>query len=539
MRVSHIVKIGVKTILARRASPQPLLCQLRLFLGYNVPPTQASVELDDQMGLLDKDKFMSMTRWNKAAILAWGLCVVITIVSAFDVGQVLLNRQAQGDASQLVTRVFFDFIPIAFGIVGALILSRQPRNVLGWLLMTPALSLVLGDAANSYVQTISAPPPQPSSFLLFSLWFSATSWVLFIFPLFFIALLFPTGSPTSKRWRWVVAYAVGLICFFYVVSLFSDTLTPQNRTNGTPWTIRNPIGFIPAAVIGEIFSIGWGIALAALAILCLISLIVRYRRGGPVERAQLKWVLYACGIFAVVYVPLLGAEGNAQGILGAVLNVLFGLGVLGFPLAIGIAILRYRLFDIEIIIHRTLVYVPLTAIMAGVFAASITITQKVFVSLAGQSSEAAGVLTTLVVVAAFDPVKTWLQKIVDKHFKETVDGAKRLRAFNERVRNVLQVIDPAQVARTALDEAVASLSATGGEVYLTLKSRAPLAYATDKWQGNAKLAVPLCLNGAPMGRLELGGRKDGAEYAPEERAILEQTAALIGRALELVESPGP
>lgn len=481
---------------------------------------------------------MSIMRWNKTAILAWGVCVVIILVAAFGVAQVLLTSREGGDPSQLAINVFFGLIPIAFGIVGALILSRQARNVVGWLVMTPALALIVSDALSTYVQSISAPPPEPSPFLLFSIWFSSTSWVLFIFPLFFIALLFPTGRPTSTRWRWVAWYAIGMICFFYLVTLFGETMTPQNWTNGTPWTVRNPIGFIPDQVLDEVFSTPWGIALAALTILSVISLIVRYRRGGAVERAQIKWVLYACGVFAIVYVPLLGVAGNARGILGAIVNILFGLGVLGFPLAIGIAILRYRLFDIEIIIHRTLVYVPLTAIMAGVFAASITLTQKVFVSLAGQSSEAASVLTTLVVVAAFDPIKTWLQKNVDKYFKDTADGTKRLKAFNDKVRSVLQVIDPGQVARTALDEAVASLHATGGEVNLALKTRPPFAYATDNWQGNAKLSFPLSLNGAAMGRMELGGRNNGAEYAPEEKALLQQTADLISRAVELVESPG-
>jgi len=116
--------------------------------------------------------------------------------------------------------------------------------------------------------------------------------------------------------------------------------------------------------------------------------------------------------------------------------MLLALAFLLFPLSIGIAILRYHLYDIDIIIRRTLVYVPLTAILAGVFAASIKLTQALFAGLAGTQSEATTVLTTLIVVAAFEPLKGWLQRMVNARFKEGPDPEQRWKDYGQQVRDV-------------------------------------------------------------------------------------------------------
>jgi hypothetical protein len=197
--------------------------------------------------------------------------------------------------------------------------------------------------------------------------------------------------------------------------------------------------------------------------LCVLSVFVRYRRSGFVEREQLKWFLYACTVFIAVYAAAgflyIGVEPPDW--LGVLLNVAFLL----FPFAIGIAILRYRLYDIDIIIRRTLVYVPLTGILAGVFAACIKVTQALFAGLTGAQSEAATVLTTLIVVA-FDPVKGRLQRMVDARFKTGSDPEQRWKDYGKQVKTFIEMSDAEASARRLLEEAAAFFEAKGGAVFL-------------------------------------------------------------------------
>jgi hypothetical protein len=206
-----------------------------------------------------------------------------------------------------------------------------------------------------------------------------------------------------------------------------------------------------------------------------------------------------------------------------------------FAVSIGVAILRYHLWEIDLILRRTLVYVPLTAVLAGVLAVSTDMSTKFFVALTGGHSDAAAIVTTLIVVAAFDPVKKALQSIVDRGFKEAPDSTKRLMAVQSQLHSYLQVADAPEMTQHTLEEAVAAFGAAGGAVYVNRKGEAQQAYATDKWNGDAKITVPFAREGAPAGRVELGARKDGSAYGETDRALLQQTMDLMARALALAE----
>ena len=228
-----------------------------------------------------------------------------------------------------------------------------------------------------------------------------------------------------------------MIVFFYLVGSFVERMGPEPGTYGVDWTIKNPIGFIPQEIIDAIFSLWWGVALAVLALLSAVSLVLRYRRAANMEREQIKWLLAACVFFALSYMPLIIAQGDGAGILWAVLNVFFAIGVFGFPIAIGIAILRYRLYDIDIIIRRTVTYSILTAILGAVYFGIVLLSQQLFRSVTGQNSEIAIIVSTLAIAILFVPLRRRIQDFLD-------------RRFYRRKYDAQQVL--AQFAKTARDE---------------------------------------------------------------------------------------
>jgi hypothetical protein len=341
---------------------------------------------------------------------------------------------------KLLNALVSTMIPIVFTVVGVLIITKQSHNVIGWIVMIPPIFLALSDPLTSAIENTTVPPTEPSFSLLFALWFASTGWVLLIFPLFFIALLFPTGSPLSPRWRWVVVYALGMVVFFYALATFVQTLSPNTDANGGNWSVRNPIGFIPQATMDAIFSIWWSLALMLLVVLCVVSLVMRFRRAGGVEKHQIKWLLYACCLFALLYLPLVVTQGNWEGVWAQIGDLLLNVGVIGFPIAIGIAILRYRLYDIDIIIRRTLVYGALTVLLALVYFGSVVLLQQLFRVATGQSSEIAIIISTLAIAALFVPLRRRVQEAFDRRFyRRRYDAAKVLAAFGAAARDEVEL----------------------------------------------------------------------------------------------------
>lgn len=259
------------------------------------------------------------------------------------------------------------------------------------------------------------------------------------------------------------------------------------------------------------------------------SQIQRLLRTRGVERQQLKWFAYA-----IVMAALVAPFSTATGKLGQVLLVPAGLFI---PISVGIAILRYRLFDIDLIINRTLVYGPLLGILAGVFAASSTVSQLLCAGIAGGKSDAATVLTTLIVVAVFTPMKERLEKIIERRFKHAPDTPWALKTYRERVRSVIQILDPQQSTRQLLDIAAQALSAKSGAVYFEEPGQTRLVHTFGEWNGAVKVSVALESGGARLGCILLGQRRDGTDYTPAERAVLQETANDLAAAIQIV-APG-
>jgi hypothetical protein len=288
----------------------------------------------------------------------------------------------------------------------------------------------------SITSDLTTAPTSPPLWLYLALYIQNVSWAFFIFPLFLIALLFPTGKPLTPRWRWVVALAIGTAGFFLVAASLAARLGPFDES-GYPWTIPNPIGFISEDTFDNVFGLPFGIALGTLTTLSVISVFLRYRRAGTIERQQLKWLLFAIGLFAAAYIPAGLTSGELEGVGGGILDVLFLFGVLAFPIAIGIAILRYRLFDIDVIIRRTLTYALVTALLLIVFFGTVILLQQLFATFtASGGNELITVLSTLAIAALFVPVRNRIQDMIDRRFnRKKYDAQQVLSRFGETVRD--------------------------------------------------------------------------------------------------------
>jgi hypothetical protein len=204
------------------------------------------------------------------------------------------------------------------------------------------------------------------------------------------------------------------------------------------------------------------------------------------------------------------------------------------PLAIGISILRYHLWDVDLIINRTLVYVPLTAIIAGVYTASISLSQRLFVAITGEKSDAAIVLTTLLVASTFTPIKNGLQSLVDKRFKQAPDPTEHLRVFGEQLQTVIQIMDVEELTERALQEAVTAFHATSGALYIEKDDKLQLAHTRGEWcEEAAEISVPLESDGNAVGLIKLGPRSKGLHYGDEDRQALQQSMGRVARAMVL------
>lgn len=372
-------------------------------------------------------------RWNikKASWLAWlwfGIILIVTLVTLPDgIG----SDNLQGSLLKAITGVLDSINSLAFPLVGALIVSRQPKNTIGWLLMVPSLLFPLDPFIRSQIVGVTTPPSHPSILFWLAIYLSNTTWLFAIFPVFFIALLFPTGRPLSPRWRWAVAYAIGIFVFFFGIAIFDKMLAPDPSIYGVNWSIPNPLGIFDTSTTDSIFSI-WLAGVAIVVLLCVVSIILRYRRAASVERKQINWLLYAISLFGVWYVPYLLFQAWGQDFWGVFTDIFF----MTIPLAIGIAVLRYRLYDIDIIIRKTLQYALMTGLLALVYFGSVILLQSLTENLFGEHSPLVIVLSTLTIAALFNPLRIRVQDFIDRRFyRKKYDAEQALAQFAATARD--------------------------------------------------------------------------------------------------------
>jgi len=365
--------------------------------------------------------------------LLWLLVGAIILVAIVKMGAELFAGGTTPDALEVAGAVPWALIPVVFAGAGGLIVTKQSGNVIGWLLIIVAAILPLDALTAFALGNIAELPPDPPFLLYLAVVFSQAGWLLLIFPTLFIALLFPTGKPPSQRWRWVAGYGLGLMLFFWSLAPLARNFAP-NESYGLTWTLQNPIGFLSDSTLNAIIFPWWLLGLASFVLLCVASLFVRYRRAGKVQREQIKWLLFAAGLFVIVYVP--GLVLTPQGPADVISNLLLPLGLIGFPIAITIAILRHNLWDIDVIIRKTVVYAILTALLALVYFGVVILLQSIFESASGEQSPITIVISTLVIAALFAPLRRRVQDFIDRRFyRRKYDAEQTLAAFGQFVRD--------------------------------------------------------------------------------------------------------
>jgi hypothetical protein len=397
-----------------------------------------------------------------AAWVVWSLYGLTICLSTVWSGVGLLSRDGSRNALYLIGEALISLAaPVAFAIVAALIVSRQPRNTLGWVLMVPVGLYVVGGPIVSHIERLAPSSPEPTVPILLMAWFNTWNWLLLIFPLLLIPLLFPNGQPPTPRWRSVGVAAIAWASLFVLIAALARQINAGTTPN---MVFDNPIGVLGKGTVERLVGV-WIVGLLALAVACAVALFVRYRRANEIEREQIKWLLYACALFLMVYaVGLVGRLGGKSSVGGYIWGVFFGLSVIALPAAIGIAILRYRLYDIDLVINRTLVYGSLTVLLVLVYFGGVAATQAVFTVLTGQEEppQLAIVASTLVIAALFTPLRRRIQAFIDRSFyRRKYDAAKTLEGFSTKLRDETDLetlrVDLVEVVRETMQPAHVSL----------------------------------------------------------------------------------
>jgi hypothetical protein len=322
---------------------------------------------------------------------------------------------------------------IAFSLVGAVVAYRRPRHRLGWIFCVVGLSQGLVAFTNEYAVYAlwTAPGSVPGG--PFMAWLTTWDWagsapVL----LTFVPLLFPDGRLPSRRWRpvaWLSAVPIALLCGPIAI-LYWPLRGPALVEPGTFATPTPGALAVLSPMVGSLM------LLCGLA--CALALLLRFRRAQGVERQQLKWFVFAAAVTLIVWWGLdqLGARGVQLGLAG----VLFVPVAAAIPAAAGIAIVRYRLYDIDRLINRTLVYGLLTALLGGIYAGVVLVLGQLFGGIGAEPPSWAVAGATLAVAAVFQPARLRIQGIVDRRFnRRRYDAAKTVEAFSARLRDQIDL----------------------------------------------------------------------------------------------------
>jgi hypothetical protein len=378
------------------------------------------------------------------AWLAWSLCLMSVALAAASLILALLNGRTLGE-------IFLTWGPsiaslavvtVSFSVVGALIASHRPVNPIGWVFCAAAFLQGLLNAADQYA--IYALLTNPSALPLGAelSWLEAWIWAPGLgLILVFLPLLFPDGRPPSHRWRpvgWLGGLSIGLICVLTSIVLWPERGPALVRPGGFPefegWRSAVIEGLVSLALQMMMYLAGLG---------AVISLLVRFRWAGGDERQQIKWFASAAAL-TLVWIFVFEMSTPHSGLPKAIF-ALSGLLVLpSIPIATGIAILRYRLYDIDRIINRTLVYASLTVTLVALYFGGIVLLQGVgsvvlqvpVRAVLGQTSTLATVGATLAMAALFNPLRRRIQSFIDRRFyRRKYDASKTLEAFSAKLRD--------------------------------------------------------------------------------------------------------
>jgi hypothetical protein len=374
-----------------------------------------------------------MSRRAASSYLAWSLCTLCVALAVASLFLGLLNGRTLGEIF-IAGSITFATLIGSFSVIGALIASHRPENSIGWIFLAIGFFYGLLGAGDEYAIYALLTNPGALPLGAEASWLGQWIWAPGLgLILVFLPLLFPDGHPPSHRWRpvgWLGGLSIGLAVVSSMILLWPERGPALVTSDESPSHVLQVL--VVFVAVPMLFVAGLG---------AVISLFVRFRRARGDERQQIKWFASAAAltlvwlVFVLIVEELLSAEGG----LPEVTVPLSGLLVVpSIPIATGIAILRYRLYDIDLLINRALVYGSLTVMLALLYFGGVSAIQALFGALTGQGEQPqlAIVVSTLVIAALFNPLRRRIQAFIDRLFyRSKYDAAKTLEAFSAKLRD--------------------------------------------------------------------------------------------------------
>lgn len=395
---------------------------------------------------------------KRTAVLAWSLTFVS--VALLMVGGAIQVATGHGENDGgWIEHVGLLTSFSSFPVIGALVASRHPRNPLGWIFIAVGVTIGMLVTAMEYAYLGLVLEPEAgwpgatlAAWLEQWLWYPANMAIPSV-----TLLLFPTGRPPSRRWNWLVWVASASVAVISVASMI------ERRLMGEGYNIDNPVGFAPfneaESALEPFF-----FAYVAVVLTCLASLIFRYRASRGEERQQLKLLTYAAVVFVITLII-----GNVWDLP----DYVFALVVWAIPGAMGVAISKYRLFDVDVVINRTLVYGVLTALLAATYFGSVVFLQRVLDSIT-LDSDIAVAGSTLLVAALFRPLRSRVQSFIDQRFyRRRYDARATLEQFSSHLR---EEVDLASLSSQLIGVVQTTMQPTHASLWLRAE-RPPHAVA--------------------------------------------------------------
>ncbi|MGH2775877.1 MAG: hypothetical protein ACRDJT_10675 [Actinomycetota bacterium] len=354
---------------------------------------------------------------------------LLILTSASTLASILLGQRD----SEWIAFVLVGLWIVALSLVGTLIAVRRPENPIGWLFLVSATFIALSSLAQAFAQRWGTSGPIGELAAWFTLWVAVPGFAIFVW----VFMFFPTGRLQADRWVWVTRAAwAGTVLMILKLALRPGPIDSFPTT-------QNPFGIEPArSSLDVVGNVGEGLLVAA-AFLATASLVVRALRAQGIERLQMKWF-----VLAVLFLPVAFFAGQLFQPLDpteedAVTFLLIMVALLAIPITMGIAILRYRLYDIDRFINRTLVYAALTALLTGAYLLAVLTLQSVLPL--PDDSPAIVAVSTLAVVAVFGPLRAGIKGAVDRRFNRSrYDAERTIAAFNGRLRSEVELDSLAQ-----------------------------------------------------------------------------------------------
>ncbi len=353
-----------------------------------------------------------------AAVIAAGIIMFARTPGSNENGAMLGNIA-------MVTAFF------AFPTMGALIIWQRPWNTVGWIFCFIGLGTAWTSFSVAFVQHALGNHTDTSFIVGLVDALGNTVWPLNLGMATFLLFLFPTGRLPSPRWRFVFWLDVFVTSLSAVTSLLMPGYMEHGKYGDRVW---NPLGIADAGpLLNAIYGVG-STLFVFCALASVVSIIVRYVRSHDIQRQQIKWfALGTVAMFAIIVPSLIFIPEQ-----DALSNVVFALGIVILPIGAGIGVLRYRLFDIDVIINRALVYGLLTAILAGVYFVGVVGVQTLL--RISQSQPIVIVVTTLLIAALFQPLRRWVQGFIDHRFyRSRYDAKKTLDTFGASLRSEVEL----------------------------------------------------------------------------------------------------